>query len=317
MHRGLRQLARVGVELFGQRARRVAGLHHLAAAQDGDAVRHLGHHGEVVRDQEQSHAALRDEIAQEVEDLRLQHHVERRRRLVGDQQFWLQRAGDGDDDALALAAGQFVRIARQREFCRGQADAVEHFARTLFGIRATGFGVPAYAFGHLFADGLDRIERRHRLLEHHADIVAAQRAHLVLGCREDVDAVERDAPGGARGMRQKPHHRQRGHRLARAGFADQPHDLAGRDGKLHVFEDRRVADGQRQVVDFQQAHRCRRDFGSRMSAMPSPRRFSPSTVTTIAMPGKIAIHGATTMRVCASNSMRPQLGIGGWAPRPR
>jgi hypothetical protein len=317
MHRGLGQLARVGVELFRQRARRVAGLHHLAMAQDGDAVGHLGHHGEVVRDQQQAHAAFRDEVAQEVEDLRLQHHVERRRRFVGDQQLGLQRAGDGDDDALALAAGQFVRIARQREFRFGQADAVEHFSRPVFGLGAAGLGVPAYAFGNLFADGLDRIERRHRLLEHHADVVAAQRAHLVLGCREDVDAVECDASGGARGMGQKLHHRQRGHRLARTGFADQPHHLTGRDGELHALQDRRVADGQRQVLDVEQAHRCRRDFGSRMSAMPSPRRFSPSTVTTMAMPGKIAIHGATTMRVCASNSMRPQLGIGGCAPRPR
>ncbi len=136
MHRGLRQLARVGMELLGQRARGVAGLHHLAMAQDGDAIGHLGHDREIVRDQQQAHAVFCDKVAQEVEDLRLQHHVERRRRLVGDQQLRLQRAGDGDDDALALAAGQFVRIARQREMCCRQADPIEHFSRPVLGLGA-------------------------------------------------------------------------------------------------------------------------------------------------------------------------------------
>ena len=67
----------------------------------------------------------------------------------------------------------------------------------------------------------------------------------------------------------------------------------GATAELDVLQDRRVADRQRQVLDLEQAHRCRRDFGSRMSAMPSPSRFRPSTVMTIAMPGKIAIQGAT------------------------
>ena len=160
---------------------RLAFLHHRAAAQDGDAVGHVGDHREVVRDQQQAHAVLVDEVAQQFQDLLLQHDVERRGRLVGDQQLRLQRAGDGDDDALALAAGQLVRIARQRKFCLGQPDPVEHFSRTVLGVAAVGAGVPAYAFGDLLADRLDRVQRRHRLLEHHADVVAAQRAHLVFG----------------------------------------------------------------------------------------------------------------------------------------
>ena len=69
-------------------------------------------------------------------------------------------------------------------------------------------------------------------------------------------------PAGARRLGQKPHHGQRRHRFARAGFADQPHHLAGRDGELDIPQDRRVADRQRQVLDFEQAHRCRRSFGS-------------------------------------------------------
>ena len=117
----------------------------------------------------------------------LQHDVERGGRLVGDQQLRLQRAGDRDDDALALAAGKLVRIARQREFCLRQPDAVEHLSRAFFGLAAVGAGVPANALGDLLADRLDRVERRHRLLENHADVVAAQARtsglRLPTGCR--------------------------------------------------------------------------------------------------------------------------------------
>ena len=193
VHGRLRELARVGMRLRRQRLGRLARLHDFAVAQDGDAVGHLGDHRQIVRDEQQAHAVLVDEIAQQFEDLRLQHDVERRRRLVGDQQLGFQRASDGDDDALALAARQFVRIAGKGEFFGRQPDAVEHLSRLRLGVGAVRTGMPAYAFGDLLADRLQRVERRHRLLEDHADVVAAQGAHLVLGRGQHVDAVEADA----------------------------------------------------------------------------------------------------------------------------
>ena len=51
------------------------------------------------------------ELAQQVEDLCLDRDVERRHRLVGDQQLGLERDRAGDADPLALAAGELVRIA--------------------------------------------------------------------------------------------------------------------------------------------------------------------------------------------------------------
>ena len=67
-------------------------------------------HAEVVADQEEGHALLAFEVAHQVEHLRLHRNVERRHRLVGDDQLRPrdQRARDGD--ALPLAAGEFVRI---------------------------------------------------------------------------------------------------------------------------------------------------------------------------------------------------------------
>ena len=53
---------------------------------DHDLVGHLGDHAEVVGDEHDRHVVLVLEIAHQVEDLRLGRHVERRGRLVGDQQ---------------------------------------------------------------------------------------------------------------------------------------------------------------------------------------------------------------------------------------
>src|SRR3546814_16325142 len=52
-----------------------------------------------------------DLLAEQVDDLRLHRHVERRRRLVEHYEAWLQHNGAGDGDALALADGELVGVA--------------------------------------------------------------------------------------------------------------------------------------------------------------------------------------------------------------
>ena len=59
----------------------------------------------------------------QIEDLALDRDVERRQRLVGDDQRRLRGERPRDGDALALAAGEFVRIAVQR--IRRQADLLD------------------------------------------------------------------------------------------------------------------------------------------------------------------------------------------------
>ena len=95
-----------------RRARRVAAeLDDAAEIHDGDAVADVLDHGEIVRDEEVGEAEPRLEVDQQVEDLRLDRDVERRDRLVGDDQLRLERERARDADALALAAGELVRIA--------------------------------------------------------------------------------------------------------------------------------------------------------------------------------------------------------------
>ena len=87
----------------------------------------------------------------------------------------------------------------------------------------------------LTADRQHRVEARHRLLEDHRDVVAADRAHLAIGQLQQILAREADgASDPARRLGNQPHHRHRGDRLAAAGFADDGERLALVDMEGHT-----------------------------------------------------------------------------------
>ena len=67
-----------------------------------------------MRDEQVGQVAPLLQVAQQIDDLRLDQHVERAGRLVEHDEGRLQHDGARDRDALALAAGEFVRIAEPR-----------------------------------------------------------------------------------------------------------------------------------------------------------------------------------------------------------
>ena len=69
------------------------------------------------------------QVAHQVEDLRLDGHVQRRGRLVGDQQLRIAGQRHGDHHALAHAAGQLVRILAHPPRRRRNADQRQHLDR--------------------------------------------------------------------------------------------------------------------------------------------------------------------------------------------
>jgi hypothetical protein len=101
-------------------------LDDLARVHHRDAVRDVGDHAHVVRDQDEAHVALLLELGEQAHDLRLHGHVERRGGLVGDQHLGVERQRHGDHDALAHAAGELVRDSRRSAAGRpGMLDLVE------------------------------------------------------------------------------------------------------------------------------------------------------------------------------------------------
>src|SRR5690606_31582564 len=84
----------------------------------------------------------------------------------------------------------------------------------------------------------DGIERRHRLLEDHADLAAADAFDLVLRQLEQVAPVEADraleAGGGA--GREQAQDGEGGDALAASGFADDAENLAAADIEAHAVD---------------------------------------------------------------------------------
>ena len=234
-HQGLQiRVARVAEDLL-PRAR----LHHAPAIHHHHFVGHVGDDAEIVGDEHQRHARLGLQLLHEVEDLRLRGHVERRRRLVGDEQRRLGDERHGDHGALAEAARQLERIGDERALRVGEADPGEHVDGAGLGLLAADIGVQDERFRDLVADRVQRRQRGHRLLEDHGDAAAPQGAHaLAVGAeRGDIDGrlgcgriVEADGAGADAGrLRQDAQDGLRRHGLAGPGFADDGHGLAVRD----------------------------------------------------------------------------------------
>jgi len=175
------------------------------------------------------------QVAEEGEDLRLHGDVERGGGLVGDEQVGLVHDGHGDQDALALAARELMRIIADALFGVGQRDLVHGFEDTGAKLGAGDAGmVGTDGLGDLVADAHNVVKRGHGLLEDHGDAAATMCAQLFFRSAKQIFAVEENFAGGHGVGRGQPQNGERGGGFAGAGFADQAEDFAGRDGEADV-----------------------------------------------------------------------------------
>jgi hypothetical protein len=280
-----------------------------------------------VGDEQDRHPDLALQKLDQVEDLGLDRDVERGRRLVGDQERRAAGERHRDHRALAHAARELVRVLIELALGLGQADQLQHLERLGPRLAFAFVLVEDDRLGDLAADAGDRVERGHRLLEDHRDVVAADPAQRLRPLTDEVDAGAgaaakadgaRDDPAAGHVGEAKERHRR--DRLARAALADQRHGLAARDvpGDAVDRADHAVLDREldAQVLDLDQAalrkldgrcaleraggrHRAqmlpvlRRSRGSSVSRRPSPKRFTPRTTRVRKMPGKSRIQIAT------------------------
>src|SRR5436190_5637399 len=214
---------------------RCAALDDFSVTQHDHLVGQCPHHLEIVADEEIGQPMALLQIAQQVDDLRLHAHVERRGRLVEHDEARLQHQRAGDRDALALAAGEFVRVALARRRIEPDlAQCIVDHARAL-GLAADIVDLEAFA---------DDLRHRHARAERAVGVLEddlhlpAERADVALAERLQVLAVEADAAFAAL----EPQQGKAERRLARARFADQPDRvaLAQRDAdavdRLHVTD---------------------------------------------------------------------------------
>ena len=145
-----------------------------------DPIGDFAHHAEVMGDEEQAHALGLFKLCEQVKDLRLDCHIERRGGLVGDQKFRPIGERHGDHDPLALPAGELVGIRVQTVL--GVADT--HFGEQLDNPRAYGIAAQTLvqfdALTQLLFQRVQRVKRRHGLLEDKRDVIATHFAQCWL-----------------------------------------------------------------------------------------------------------------------------------------
>ena len=141
-----------------------------------------------MRDEEIRQILLFLQLRQQVQDLRLDGNVQRRYGLVADHERRIQSQAAGDADALALAAGELVRIAA--EHIRGQTAALHHFEDIVAhgGIAALEHTVGDKALTDDLPDGHARVQGGIRVLVDQLQILA-QDAHLLFGELFQVDVL--------------------------------------------------------------------------------------------------------------------------------
>ena len=149
--------------------------------------------------------------------------------------FGLSAMADGDDHALALAAATVRADSGQREAFapagrRGRASARAASSRLARGSACVCQRMSSATCSPMVFTGFSAVIGSWNTMP----MSSPRRcAHLALGSlRAGRRRRSVIAPAGARAVGQQLHDRQRRHRLAGAGFADQPEHLAGVDGEV-------------------------------------------------------------------------------------
>ena len=94
-------------------ALRRAAFLHFTAAHDQNFMRYLTHQIQIMANEQQTHFALAMHLQQQINDLTLHRHIQRRGRLIGNQQRWFTRQRHGNHNALLLSARQFMWVGLQ------------------------------------------------------------------------------------------------------------------------------------------------------------------------------------------------------------
>ena len=188
-------------------------------------------------DQDHCEVVLAAEAVEQPEDPGLHGDVERRRRLVGDQQLRTAGEGDRDRDPLAHPAGELVRVGAEGLGPVRDAHLLEQLERTALGGAAVEAEVVPDVLGQLPADREHRVQRRHRILEDHREVAPGELAPARGGEGEQVAPVEAHAPLDGGAVRQHAEQSQHRHRLAAAALPGDAEHLALLDPVVDPVDD--------------------------------------------------------------------------------
>ena len=197
---------------------------------------------------------------EQIENLRLDGHIERRGRLVGHEQFRFGRQRQRDHHPLLHAAGHFVRIISQARFRRGNPHQFQQADD--FRVRGSLGPVQLERFLDLPAHPKHGVEGRARFLKNITDDPASQLPQIAFGRLQHIDAVQQDFAAFVMGGRagQQSRDGEGRHAFPGTAFPDQAKRFPGLKGKGHAIDDagRLLArtEFELKIFNFQQLGKC-------------------------------------------------------------
>ena len=176
---GGQQLLGVGMPGRGEQRRDRTGFDNLAVVHHAHPIGQLAHDAQIMGDKQDRQSQTCLQVLEQGQNLCLNGDIQRRGRLVGNQQVRIVGQGHGDHHPLALTAGQFMRQSIQAPRRIGQTDQLQQFQNPCPQPRPTQALVQDQGFTQLPLDGMQRVQRGHRLLKHHGNLVAANLAQAL------------------------------------------------------------------------------------------------------------------------------------------
>ena len=163
-------------------------LHDSAAIHHDHPVRDSSEQREIVRHPDHGQSRIALQLLDQIDDFRLNGHVEGGGRLVGDEYARLAGEGHGDAHALPHAARELVRILAHALRRIGNSHLGQKLRGALLRVSGRQGEMQTQHFGDLAADGEHRIQRRQGILKHEGDFPAADASHLQPRLAEKIAA---------------------------------------------------------------------------------------------------------------------------------
>ena len=235
---GLQKCARIGMLRVAKQLAHRCLFDHLSAIHHHDAIRDARDHAQIMGDPDDRHAQLLAQLFDQLDDLRLNGHVQRRGGFIRDQHFGIASQRNGNHHPLPHAARKLVRVVFQAPSSVGDPDQLQQLNGPRAGLRFVQTHMDAQRLHDLVAHVEHRVQGGHRVLKHEPDLAAAHMAQIIGVDLEKVLPVEQNLPlfDIGRGGGQQPDQRHHGHRFARAGFADNAQKLARLDVETYGID---------------------------------------------------------------------------------
>ncbi|MNY09290.1 hypothetical protein D3C86_1422000 [compost metagenome] len=234
------------------------GLDDVAMVHNHDPIRHLTYDTEIMGDHQERHIFFGNQLVDEIENFILRGDVERRAGLIRDEELRLMQQRKPDQHALAHAARKLGRIGIHDPLGIGKLHAAQNrrdasTALCLGRVDAVTLVGKAHDIIEMRADLEYRIEGRQRVLHDQRKRRSLERFALPSRHGKHIPAIDDDGAGRDCGiLRQGADDRLGGDRLARSGFTDQRHALAGgnREGDIAQHLPRAAIIGESDVEVF-------------------------------------------------------------------